>query len=110
MSLDEIICSMFVYVILALLFILLDTWLDTWVLPMIIVPRCRVGTVGAPEWVTGFPNFSEKEMCSPCILCHEFPERPYVIGDNHYGDARFMEWYTSWPGRVTDEDRFRCIC
>ena len=75
-----------------------------------IVPTCHVHPVGSPEWTTDFQNFSEKNMCSPCIICHEWPGRPYVIGDNHYGDAQFMEWYNSWPMSVTGEDRVNCVC
>ena len=80
------------------------------------VPTCHVHPVGAPEWTTEFLNFSDKEMCSPCILCHDWPERPYVIGDPRpslsalEGDARFMEWYKSWPLSVTKEDRANCVC
>ena len=79
-------------------------------------PTCHVHPVGAPEWTTEFINFSDKEMCPPCILCHDWPERPYVIGDPRpslsvlEGDARFMEWYKSFPLSVTREDRANCVC
>ena len=73
---------------------------------------CHVHPVGDPEWTTDFLNFSDKEMCPKCIICQDFPEPPPVIGYplEPFEDARFMEWYKSWPDSVTDSDRANCVC
>ena len=72
-------------------------------------PTCHVHPIGDPEWTSDIQNFSEKDMCSPCIICHDFPDPPPVNGDP-LEDARFMEWYESWAMSVTNEDRVNCVC
>ena len=70
---------------------------------------CYVHPIGDPEWTSDYQHFSDKDMCSPCILCQDIPDPPPVNGDS-FEDARFMEWYESWRISVTDEDRTNCIC
>ena len=70
---------------------------------------CHIHPIGDPEWTSDIQNFSDKEMCPKCIICHDFPEPPPVNGDP-LEDARFMEWYKSWPTSITNDDRVNCVC
>ena len=78
---------------------------------------CHIHPIGEPEWTSNIPNLSRHDMCPTCILCHDIPDPPPYgdpfidpRGKDPFMDARFMEWFKSWPGSVTTEDLVKCIC